>query len=220
MDSSIVRAAIRTRRTSLVTFSIILALAGSIAGSAAQGTSVVTVGASTVEYSDDWSLLGADDQSAVFQHPADPYAMVQYSELEDGRFPFADNADLIEIEAIGLFENSGMASDIEFLESGTLADGSLWQLYAMRIDGVRSFLLVTGNTDLVHGSDVLSMLLMPEANLIAAHVATRDGITVNGEPVPVAQVDQEAIVRAASVYLLEAIAAAPRMPGPPAQPAP
>jgi hypothetical protein len=220
MNTSINRIGGLTRRAVAITLIIALALLGSATGTAAQATSTLTVGTATLEYIDEWDLLGADEQTAVFQHPTDPFALFQYSELEDGSFPFTDNAELIEVEALGVVESSGLTSDIELVESGTLADDTLWHLYALRVDDVRSFLLVTGNTDLVSGADVLSMLLAPEANVIAAHFAVMDGFTINGDPVPVAQVDEEDVLRGVLTFLGQEIRAASRMPGPPAQPAP
>lgn len=64
------------------------------------------------------------------------------------------------------------------------------------------------------------MLLMPDWNLVSAHVAVASGFTVDGELVPVARVEQEEVFKAGATYTMEQIQTAPRRAAPPAGAAP
>jgi hypothetical protein len=214
-----------TRHTGPLALIVGLALLiANVPGAMAQETSSVEVGPSEVTYTSDWELIGSNNEDpfhiAFFVSRTVAGAMFDYTVLDDGHNPITDNATLIETESLSIYESLEMFSDFRLLGSGTLPDGTLWQLYALRFDGQRYSMLITANAEGQAGVDVLSTLLTPEISLIRAHFAVTEGFTVDGQPVPIAQVDQGDILSIEMEFLVEDYEASRRKPGPPSNPAP
>jgi hypothetical protein len=195
-------------------------LIGNVARSAAHDTESLVVGTSELAYTSDWELIDSLPHTAYFHSRTVPYTAFEYAELPDQPRFITTNDELLDEEAIAFFETSEFFSDIRLVGAGTLADETLWRLYALRLEDAPFFLMVTGNTESRPGVDVVSTMLSPDAELIAAHFAVRDGFTVDGEPSPVARVDQEELLKVAMTWLLEDMHSESRLPGPPSQPAP
>ena len=184
-------------------------------GAAQDGESLV-VGTSTLAWTSDWELLGGGDESATWQHRDLPFTLFDYSEYPDGAYDASDNAELIELSRISALEKLEVVSGIKRIGRGTLPDGTLWELYSLRLDSDPFLFVASANMDILPKVDVVATLLTPEIELVAAHVAASADITVNGESNPVTRIDQGEIVEAAMAWLLEQDQAAdrPRIPLP------
>jgi hypothetical protein len=195
-----------------------LMLAPGGTGAALQSTSSVPLGPSTLTYTSDWELLGGDDESATLQHSDPPFTLFDYSVYPDNAMGTSDSSELITVSRIdALARQDDIISGINLATRGTLADGTVWELYTMEVNGIPIFYLVAANVDLVPGMDVVSSIATPQEDLVAAHFAVMAGITVDGGPTLVARIPSEDVLGAA-IDALELIEDA-RLPVPPAGPA-
>lgn len=192
-------------------------IAGSVTVTVAQETATITLGASTLTYTDDWELLGEDGESATLQHSDPPFTLFDYSVYPDDELGTSNPAELITVARIdALARQDDIISGIALATTGSLADGTVWELYTMEVNGIPIFYLVAANVDLVPGMDAVSSIATPQEDLIAAHFAVMAGITVDGEPTLIADIPSEDVLGAA-INALE-LTDVPRLPVPPEGP--
>jgi hypothetical protein len=196
---------------------VILVLAASVAGASAQASSALTIGTSTLTYTEDWELLGEDGESATLQHSAPPFTLFDYSAYPNNAMGTSDPSELIAATRIDALDRQDSIGRVHLAGGGSLPDGTVWELYTMEVSGTPIFYLIAANVDLVPGVDIVSSIATTMDGLVAAHFAVSQGITVDGGPTPIARIDVADVLEPA----LEAISDMddPRVPVPPAGPA-
>lgn len=169
---------------------LVLSLSFLVPGAAhAQEGGSVTVGTSTVTFTGDWEIHDSTSIGLVLEHRVEPGAVFSYIEIPSRLASPRDNAALIEL----VLADQGDLQVIDLWGDGTLADGTLWQLYSVTVYGGQAIFVVTGNTGGVPGAGVVTSLLLDPAHPFTGHAAANQDIKVNGEPHAIAGIDSEAI---------------------------
>lgn len=134
----------------------------------------------------DTSMTGAGGYFAV-EHQVLAETAFQYFETPWGPNHVTDNAGLMEGWAVSLLAMIGQVAPVP-VATGTLADGTLWHLYAVPFGEIPFGMLFTADTADPSQHDVTTMLTSPASTYDQAIAAVQADIRVNGTS-PLAGID-------------------------------
>jgi hypothetical protein len=167
----------------------------------AQDASSQVIGSSTVTFGGGWRhdpATSSDIQLALV-HETLGETFFLYRELPDDRAPAADNAAYIDTHAVPGLKQALNLTELTELVTGTTPGSALWRLYAFEAVELSFVVLIAADVAIVPGMNVETVLLAPREDFAASLDAAQTGITVNGQPSLIGQVDSAAILAAIQV---------------------
>jgi hypothetical protein len=146
----------------------------------------------TYEYGGEWvpdpeTTMTGSGGSFALTHQGLTETSFSYFETPWVQNHVPDNEALMQGFAFVILSEMGQTSSVP-LVTGTLADGTLWHLYAVPVAGTTHGMLFTADTADPSQNDVISVLRSPASSFDQALTAVQNDIRVNGVS-PLAGID-------------------------------
>jgi hypothetical protein len=171
----------------------LLALPGLAAAS--QAAQTYPAGSSLVTFTDAWEIQPdfTSPDNVFLMHTRLKQTAFAFLETNEVSTTFADAAlESFAVRFAGAFD----PGTVHVVASGVTGDATGWRLYTATASGIPAAFAITANVSARPGMALLSMLMAPSGSFDLAFDEMRDGIQIDGKPMPLATLDPAQLVAA------------------------